>query len=61
MSDETQIIDPTTGLPVVPEAPAIPVLTQEVVNPHTVKALLTILGHDVEDVWQHIVALAKKI
>lgn len=76
MSDE-QVIDPNTGLPIDPPVlsdvvdptpVAIPEVSPaytgepiEVVHAGKVKALLLILGHDIEDSWEHIVALAKKI
>ncbi|WP_435607705.1 hypothetical protein [Pseudomonas knackmussii] len=42
-------------VPVAPAAPAAPS-----VNTDTLKALLLTLGHDVEEIWEHVVELAKK-
>lgn len=70
--DTLQATDPNTGLPV-DVTSEVPVLTDVVqptpatvpetvhVSQSKLKALLLILGHDVEDSWEHIVALAKKI
>lgn len=46
------VVDP---VPVAPAAPAAPT-----VNTDTLKALLLTLGHDVEEIWEHVVELAKK-
>lgn len=46
------VVDPAPAAPVAPAAPAV--------NTDTLKALLLTLGHDVEEIWEHVVELAKK-